>query len=535
MSSPKSPRRPVDAGSPRSPGISTVPGTSTSPNHRDRFVSHDADIRLVQLRVPIVGKAAIYTRVSTDRQQDGASLDVQLEACQRYCESNGLIVVAEFRDVLSGLNPDRPKYREALELAKSKAVDKLIVWRLDRLGRDLAEYATQLRDLKRQGVDVVSVTQPGESVMMQQMAGVFAEQESRDKSVRIAASKLHRAKAGKWNGRPPLGYDKKQYPDGGYVLVPNRDAKLVRELFTMYASGNVSLYGLTDVLNEKRHGDDVRTRAAVWNLLKNPAYVGMVRHGKWSHSKFMPKPKVTLTKGLHPAIVDQVTFDRVQARLNSNSRIRGTGGLRPTFLFAGLVYCGSCGRRYSGHRNPRERIYYNCNRKVFAGDCKASGIDETLIREAVLGPLEVLFGRLHQKTMRTMVRAELERELAAIDAKANVGQVKLGAEQSRLSTKLTRIEDLYLDGTLSRDRYLERREGTERELEAIKAKLAAHPRVSPTDIEPLFARVDELDGELPNDEEWREIVAEMVERVVIGKKVVVEWKPLWRPVMVQAG
>lgn len=59
-------------------------------------------------RVPIVGKAAIYTRVSTDKQQDGASLDVQLDACRNYCESNGLIVVAEFSDVLSGLKTDRP-------------------------------------------------------------------------------------------------------------------------------------------------------------------------------------------------------------------------------------------------------------------------------------------------------------------------------------------------------------------------------------------------------------------------------------------
>src|SRR5436190_7411831 len=77
-------------------------------------------------RVPIVGKAAIYTRVSTDRQQDGASLDVQLEACRKYCETNGFHIVAEFRDVLSGLNPDRPKYRQAIQMAKSKAVDKLI-------------------------------------------------------------------------------------------------------------------------------------------------------------------------------------------------------------------------------------------------------------------------------------------------------------------------------------------------------------------------------------------------------------------------
>jgi DNA invertase Pin-like site-specific DNA recombinase len=60
-------------------------------------------------KVLIVGSAAVYTRVSTDRQkEEGASLDVQLEACLRYCESHGLVVVGEFTDVQSGLDATRP-------------------------------------------------------------------------------------------------------------------------------------------------------------------------------------------------------------------------------------------------------------------------------------------------------------------------------------------------------------------------------------------------------------------------------------------
>jgi hypothetical protein len=296
----------------------------------------------------------------------------------------------------------------------------------------------------------------------------------------------------------------------------------------MYANGKVSLYSLTDFLNEKRHR--VLTRAAVWNLLKNPAYVGMVRHGKWSHSKFTPKPEVTLSKGLHPVIVDEATFEKVQARLKSNSMIRGKAGLKPAFLFAGLVYCGNCGRRYTGHRNPRERIYYYCNRKVMAGDCTAGGIDERKIREVVLGPLEVLFGKLQKDKMRKMVRDELRLQEAAIDATEQVTGAELETAHARLNMKLTRIEDLYLDGTLSKDRYLERREGTQVELEAIKAQLAARPKSVRPDTEQLFAIADALNGTPPNDQEWREIIVEMVDRVVIGSTVEVEWKPMWRPV-----
>ena len=71
-------------------------------------------------------------------------------------------MVAEFQDVQSGLDADRPQYMAALELARTNGIRKLVVWRLDRLGRDSAEYIPLLKGLKRLGVDVVSVTQPTE-------------------------------------------------------------------------------------------------------------------------------------------------------------------------------------------------------------------------------------------------------------------------------------------------------------------------------------------------------------------------------------
>src|SRR5919106_3590067 len=82
--------------------------------------------------VPITGTAVTYYRVSGGRQEDGASLDVQREACLRYCADHGLEVIGEFRDVESGLHADRPQYMEAVEMARSRGVDKLVAWRMDR-------------------------------------------------------------------------------------------------------------------------------------------------------------------------------------------------------------------------------------------------------------------------------------------------------------------------------------------------------------------------------------------------------------------
>ena len=104
------------------------------------------------------GRAAIYIRVSNERQADGASLEVQLELCRRYCETAGLDVVAVFRDVQSGLDVDRPAYQSALALARARGIDQLVVYRYDRTGRDDAEFAGMLRDFAKLGIQVVSAS-----------------------------------------------------------------------------------------------------------------------------------------------------------------------------------------------------------------------------------------------------------------------------------------------------------------------------------------------------------------------------------------
>jgi site-specific DNA recombinase len=484
-------------------------------------------------RVPLVGKAAIYTRVSTDKQQDGASLDVQLDACRSYCESNGLIVVAEFRDVLSGLKTDRPQYRQAVDLARSKSVDKLVVWRLDRLGRDSGEYITQLRDLRKLGIAVTSVTQPGESILMQELMGVLAAEESRQLSVRITASRRRRAAEGKWSGGfAPMGYSIERHPDGGCVLVPNDDAPLIREMFKRYVTGKHSLRDLRDFMNENGH---IITKQSLLNILKNPTYTGVVRQGYFSRSTLMAGPKeVREVKGLHQALVDEATFEKVQAKRKAN-RSRANGGTAPKYLFSGLTFCGGCGGRYTaswtGRDRSKQHIYYFCNRSRDAGDCKAHSIKESLIRDAVLPPLQALLERLDKKGMRKMLEEELKLQRAAVDASAGVERAKLELRYVKVGERLTRLEDLYLDGTLSKDRYLERREGTQTELEAIKAQLAARPKAIRPDTDQLFAVADSLNGTPPDDQEWREIIVEMVDRIVIGQRLEVIWREGYHPVL----
>ena len=171
--------------------------------------------RTVHLFPIPTGKAAIYIRVSGHRQEDGASLAVQLESCRLYCEVNGLEIIGEFKDVQSGLDVDRPEYQQALALAKAKGFDQLVVYRYDRTGRDDAEFAGMLKDFAKLGIQLTSASGESPDPFYQKLAGLLAWDESRRLSIRITGSKMKRHSVGQWGGKPPFGYTTEKQPGGG--------------------------------------------------------------------------------------------------------------------------------------------------------------------------------------------------------------------------------------------------------------------------------------------------------------------------------
>src|SRR3990167_1333808 len=199
---------------------------------------------------PITGRGAVYTRVSTGDQEAGASLHTQTADCLRYCQANGLAVVHEYMDVQSGLKTDRVQYQEMLLAAAAGEFSSIVVWKLDRFGRDRIESGIQLRELLKAGVHVVSATEPNDSPLLRNILMDFAEEESRRISVRVSANKRTRAKEGRRTSVSPFGYSNVAHAQGGRSLEPNADAPIVAELFEMYASGRYSLADLRDHIGQ---------------------------------------------------------------------------------------------------------------------------------------------------------------------------------------------------------------------------------------------------------------------------------------------
>lgn len=293
-------------------------------------------------------RCAIYTRKSTDEglEQEFNSLDSQREACEAYTLSQrheGWSLIPEYYDDggYSGGNMDRPALRQLLADVQAGKVDVIVVYKVDRLTRSLADFAKIVEILDAAGASFVSVTQAfntttsmGRLTLNVLLSFAQFEREVTSERIRdkIAASKAK----GIWMGGPvPLGYivqDRK-------LVVCDEEAALVRLIFERYI-----VLGSTNDLLEELHRRGVRTkqklladgrmiggvpftRGGLAHLLQNPVYVGEVRH------------KDQRFPGEHRAIMERDLWDKVQQILDANRRdhVLGTRAEHPSLL-AGMLF-----------------------------------------------------------------------------------------------------------------------------------------------------------------------------------------------------
>ncbi len=300
---------------------------------------------------PVV-RCAIYTRKSTEEGLDQAfnSLQAQREACEAYIRSQASegwkVLPAVYDDGgFSGGNIERPGLKRLLEDVDAGLVDTIVVYKIDRLTRSLADFARIVDRLDKAQASFVSVTQSfntttsmGRLTLNVLLSFAQFEREVTGERIRdkIAASKAR----GMWmGGLPPLGYDPPTDRATRQLVVNEAEALQVRAIFDLYLElGSVSALearlerdGLRSKVwvsaKGKRSGGVRLSRGALFHMLRNRIYLGEIVHGKASVARS------------HPPIVDGEVFDRVQAQLAANTRARKERPLRSAQLaLKGLVF-----------------------------------------------------------------------------------------------------------------------------------------------------------------------------------------------------
>lgn len=360
-------------------------------------------------------RCAVYTRKSSEEglDQDYNSIDAQKDAGHAYIASQraeGWIAVADDYDdpAYSGGNMERPALKRLMSDIEAGKIDVVVIYKIDRLTRSLADFSKMVEVFERQSVSFVSVTQQFNTTtsmgrLMLNVLLSFAqfEREVTGERIRdkIAASK----RKGMWmGGIPPIGYDV-----ANRRLIPNEvEAKTIRHIFQRFVElgsttklvKELKLDGVTSKAwttqdGKVREGKPI-DKSLIYKILGNRTYLGQLRHKEvWYPAEHLP-------------LITQALWDDAHAILNTNGRVRaGSTRAVTQYLLKGIVF-GSDGRALSPYqtskKNGRRYRYYVPQRdiKEHAG---ASGLPRMPAAELESAVLEQLRGLLRSPDLLTDV------------------------------------------------------------------------------------------------------------------------------------
>jgi len=473
-------------------------------------------------------KAAIYLRVSTEEQGQAnhVSIRAQREACHAYCEREGFAILEEIEDTQSGLETERAGYQRLLALARQRSIDAVVVYHFDRFGRDPAEAIFAIRNLERVGVAIRSATSDTDDPFVRGLYFLLAEQESRRISQRTQSAMRSLAKQGKWIGKAPFGYDLVKAPDGsGMTLAPNADADWVRRIFDLYVHENQSIRGLTSQLaREGMIVEGHRPRRLIYSVLRNPAYKGKVQAFKESRGYFSgyrrrPESEWVVADGLHPPLIDEAIWEAAQEKLRSRRLNVGNPRRSDGYLLTGLILCGNCGGRMHGHRpDPSPRVYYRCYNAVEKDTCDVPYASGLKVHSEVKEALKHLpITPRARQTAALLIRQETDRRNAVVlEQRKRLEAATASHERERLTLTREYLRKRDTETPIPDDIYHALLKEADEALAAIEAELSAMSSdYEPPDIEAGLAMLDGLDWDDLSDEDWQQVIKNLVKRVEV--------------------
>lgn len=353
---------------------------------------------------------AIYARQSVDKQ-DSVSIETQIAFCRRFAGDDPLV----FRDKgFSGKNTNRPAFQRLMDAVKAGQITKLIVYRLDRFSRSIADFSQVWAELERHNVEFQSVTENFDTSSpmgraMLNIVLVFAQLERETTAERVRDNYQHRFALGAWPGGPaPYGFDLAKISDGSgrrvSSLAANGNAPVVRRIFDLYAREETSLRTIALALNsEGIPGPRRKTwdNVTLSRILHSPLYVQATKDVFWWYlSKGLrPKQEVDAFDGSHACNVlgrrdrskgkyqdfAQQQFSlsnhqgfipadlwlRCQEKLDQNRPLAGGPSGKHSWL-TGLLKCGACGYAVKVVQdNSTKKRYLICSGRANMAACTA--------------------------------------------------------------------------------------------------------------------------------------------------------------------
>jgi site-specific DNA recombinase len=286
----------------------------------------------------VTTRCAIYTRKSTEEglKQDFNTLDAQRESGEAYVVSQkteGWTVLPDRYDDggFSGGNVERPAFQQLMNDIEAGKVDCVVVYKIDRLSRSLADFARIMDVFDKHGVTLVSVTQHFNTtssmgrltlnilLSFAQFEREIISERTRDKIGAMRRRGKH------WGGHPVLGYDVVREPGGSRLVINPGEAERVRAMFDLYIDHHAMMPVVEELARrgwrnkvwttkagDERGGNEIN-KPILWRILTNPVYLGKVQY------------QGEVFEGEHEPIVEEAVWKQAQTLMARNSRSGGHG------------------------------------------------------------------------------------------------------------------------------------------------------------------------------------------------------------------
>ncbi len=344
-------------------------------------------------------KVAIYTRVSTDHQIDKDSLPMQRKDLIAYAQ---LVIGTEDYEIFedagySGKNVSRPGFQAMMDRTRKGEFTHILVWKIDRISRNLLDFAQMYAELKKLGVAFVSKNEQfdtssamGEAML--KIILVFAELERNMTSERVTATMISRASKGVWNGgHIPYGYSY-DFKEKAFSI-NEEEAEIVRYIHDEYErlKSLVRLANALTAMGSKTRSGAFWSPTSVSIILGSYFYCGEYMynvHAEGINQKVKPESEWVRIKDHHPAIVSVEQKERINEMLSYNVRGKRAGRTGYTVgyphVFNGIVHCSTCGRlmHVSSSRNAAgmEISVYKCpTQRHDSNTCKQKAVRDFLL------------------------------------------------------------------------------------------------------------------------------------------------------------
>ena len=418
----------------------------------------------------------IYTRVSTQMQVDGYSLDAQRDRLLKEAAHREMAVAAEFSDEgKSGKNTTgRPQFTEMLGRIQNGNPDKIdyvLVFKLSRFGRNTADVLNNLQVMEDYGVNLLAVEDGIDSAgaagkLMIAVLAAVAEIERENIRAQTMAGRLQKAREGRWNGGyAPYGYKL----EDGELFINEDEAPAIRKIFELYTQTGHGCGSIAKWLNEagykkisRQQGVTERfTGKLVRNIIDNPVYYGKIAYGRVRSEKVEGKRNeyhriqqedYDIYDGIHEPIVSEAVWAQAYLKRQQRGvRHEKTYSLEHEHLLSSILKCPVCGAGMYGSVNRKHRkdgtyrdtFYYLCkHRKLIDGhvctyrphppQARIDAEVEALVIDALQSPAFI-----------KAAQDRLDRTIDADEIKARVAEMeKARAQLAGAKDKLARQMDL---------------------------------------------------------------------------------------------